>query len=112
MTFLGACWATSFLTGHLGGLQQGLDLDLSAFKNVSVDTKAKTLTVGGATLFADIYNPLYEAGFEVRMFSAIAPIFGLISILTCLEKPGPARASTWWVPLWGAGSRLCKAYRA
>ena len=52
----------------LGGLQQGLDLDLSAFRNVSVDAKAKTLTVGGATLFADIYNPLYEAGLEVRTF--------------------------------------------
>lgn len=63
-------------TTSLGDLQQGLDLDLSAFRNVSVDVKAKTLTVGGATLFADIYNPLYEAGLEVRTFFSTRPSCG------------------------------------
>jgi FAD/FMN-containing dehydrogenase len=50
----------------LSGVQDALDVDLSNFKGVSVDALANTMTIGGATIFADIYDPLYHAGKQIR----------------------------------------------
>ncbi len=50
----------------LSGVQDALDVDLGNFKSVSVDAYANTMTVGGATIFADIYDPLYNAGKQIR----------------------------------------------
>lgn len=44
-----------------------MELDLGAFRNIHVDAASKTMTVGGAVRFGEVYDPLYEAGFEVRM---------------------------------------------
>jgi FAD/FMN-containing dehydrogenase len=52
----------------LSGVQQVLDVDLGNFKNVSVDASANTMTVGGSAIFADIYDPLYNAGKQFRKF--------------------------------------------
>lgn len=49
----------------LGRLDDGISIDLSNFKTVSVNQKAKTVTVGGGTIFADILPPVLNAGFEM-----------------------------------------------
>ena len=54
-------YSTSF-----GKLQNGLELDLGGFRNITVDKAASTLTVGGAVTFGDVYEPLYNAGKEIR----------------------------------------------
>lgn len=57
----------------LSGVQDALDIDLGNFKSVSVDASANTMTIGGATIFADIYDPLYNAGKQIRECN-LAPI--------------------------------------
>lgn len=52
----------------ISGVRQALDVDLGNFKHVSVDTAANTMSVGGSTIFADIYDPLYTAGKQFRKF--------------------------------------------
>lgn len=54
-------FATTF-----GQLQNGLEIDLALFRNVSVNAAASTMTIGGAVLFHDIYEPLQDAGKEIR----------------------------------------------
>lgn len=54
-------YSTSF-----GKLKNGLELDMGGFRDVKVDKAAKTLTVGGAVTFGDVYEPLYDAGLEIR----------------------------------------------
>lgn len=39
---------------------------MSSFKNISVDADANKMTVGGGITFADIFQPLYAAGKEIR----------------------------------------------
>ncbi|TRX92610.1 hypothetical protein FHL15_006537 [Xylaria flabelliformis] len=53
-------------TTTLGNLKNGLALDLSQFNTVEVDKKAGTLTVGGAVRISQIYDPVYEAGYELQ----------------------------------------------
>jgi len=53
-------------TVTLGGLQQGLAIDLGQFKGYSIDSTAGTLTVGGATTVGDFQSALYEAGYQIR----------------------------------------------
>lgn len=52
----------------LAGARQALDVDLGSFKHVSVNASANTMAVGGANIFADIYDPLYTAGKQFRKF--------------------------------------------
>lgn len=59
-------YATTF-----GKLQNGLEIDLSFFRSVSVDAASSTMTIGGAVVFRDIYEPLYNAGKEIRMFCTV-----------------------------------------
>ncbi|KAL8940821.1 MAG: hypothetical protein Q9216_002610 [Gyalolechia sp. 2 TL-2023] len=54
-------YSTSF-----GKLDNGLELDLGGFKGISIDKAAKTMTIGGAVTFGDVFDPLYAAGFEIR----------------------------------------------
>lgn len=73
--------STPFLStggGHgfaitLGRLHHGIELDLSNFKNVSVDADANTLTIGGAVRFRDVVEPLGQAHKELRKSSCSSP---------------------------------------
>ncbi|KAF2135276.1 uncharacterized protein K452DRAFT_239649 [Aplosporella prunicola CBS 121167] len=49
------------LSVTLHELQNGIEIDLSAFKNVTVDPEANTITVGGANVFGDVVEPLWNA---------------------------------------------------
>ena len=53
----------------LGNLQNGLALDLSQLNEVSINKSAATLTVGPGVLLRDIFDPVYQAGFQVREYS-------------------------------------------
>lgn len=50
----------------LGKLDNGLAIDLSRLDGVHVDARDATLTVGGGTIFRQIYPEVYAAGFEIR----------------------------------------------
>ncbi|KAF1815559.1 putative FAD-dependent oxidase [Eremomyces bilateralis CBS 781.70] len=45
--------------------QNLLEVDISNLKGVSIDASASTITVGGAVLFNEIFDPLHEAGKEM-----------------------------------------------
>ncbi|PKX95151.1 FAD-linked oxidoreductase [Aspergillus novofumigatus IBT 16806] len=51
---------------ELAELQNGMEIDLSAFRNVSVDAEKNTLTVGGGVRFMDVFDPVFNAGKEIR----------------------------------------------
>jgi FAD binding domain len=65
ISFLPSGAGHGFTTSY-GTLQNGLEIDLSAFNSVVVDAAANTLTVGGGVKFGEIYEPLYSAGKEIR----------------------------------------------
>lgn len=50
----------------LHNLQDGISIDLWNFKNVTVDTAAQTATIGGGNVFSEIYDPIWDVGFELR----------------------------------------------
>ena len=50
----------------IGGVNDALDINLGNFANVSVDAFSNTMTVGGATIFRDVYDPLYSVGKQIR----------------------------------------------
>ncbi|PFH62262.1 hypothetical protein XA68_14393 [Ophiocordyceps unilateralis] len=52
----------------LAEFQHGLALDLSQFKSIEIDSDAETLTVGPGVTFNDIFDPLYQAGFQLREY--------------------------------------------
>lgn len=54
----------------LSSAKDALDVDLSNFKGVIVDPGANTVTIGGATTYRQIYDPLYNAGKQIREFSS------------------------------------------
>ncbi|KAL8645999.1 MAG: hypothetical protein Q9226_007051, partial [Calogaya cf. arnoldii] len=54
----------------LGRLHNGLKIDLSAFKQISIDKAAGRMTVGGSVLIGDVIEPLYNAGKEIRLVGA------------------------------------------
>ena len=49
----------------LNKLQNGISIDLSNFKNVTIDNSANTVTVGGANVFGDVFGPVWDAGKEM-----------------------------------------------
>lgn len=64
--------ATGGLHGYsttLSGIQNGLEIDLSRLNEVYINKLAATMTKGGGTTFADILDPVYEAGFQVGKLS-------------------------------------------
>ena len=50
----------------LGRLNNGLSIDLSNLKSVSIDKQAATMTIGGGVRFRDMVDPLFAAGFQIR----------------------------------------------
>ncbi|KAM0796584.1 FAD-dependent oxidase [Usnea florida] len=54
----------------LGRLQDGIEIDLSFFRNVTVDKDASTMTIGGAVIFRDTFEPLSAAGKEITTGSS------------------------------------------
>lgn len=53
-------------TTALGNLRSGLAIDLSLFKEFELDADAKTLTVGPGVTVGEIFDPLFNAGFDIR----------------------------------------------
>lgn len=62
--FLGSSGRHGFST-DLGKLHHGIEIDMSAFRNVSVNAKDSTLTVGGGVRFLDVFDPVFDAGKEI-----------------------------------------------
>lgn len=56
----------------LANVHNGIEIDLSKFKNVTVDTIANTVTVGGANVFGDVFAPVWSAGKEMSMCSVLS----------------------------------------
>lgn len=56
-------------TTTIQALHNGLEVDLSQLDTVKVDAAAQTLTVGPGVRVGDIFDPLYDAGLEIRKFS-------------------------------------------
>lgn len=65
MPFLATGGGHGFAT-TFGGLEDGLELDLGFFRNVTVNSSTSTMTIGGAVIFREIYDILYDAGKEIR----------------------------------------------
>jgi FAD/FMN-containing dehydrogenase len=51
----------------LGQLDDAISIDLSSFKTVKMNTKSKTVTVGGGALFSDVIPSVLNAGYELGM---------------------------------------------
>ncbi|ROW13666.1 hypothetical protein VPNG_04638 [Cytospora leucostoma] len=49
-----------------GKLQNGLAMDLRQLNSIKLDTRAETVTVGGGVTNAEVLDPLFEAGFDLR----------------------------------------------
>ncbi|KAF4953187.1 hypothetical protein FGADI_6162 [Fusarium gaditjirri] len=62
-------------TTTLGDLDNGLAIDLSHFKDFELDADAKTLTVGPGVTVGEIFDPLFNAGFDIQTGSAPCPSF-------------------------------------
>ncbi|KAL4784744.1 FAD-binding domain-containing protein [Aspergillus varians] len=62
----------------LQDLQQGLAIDLSALNSVQVDDEAGTLTVGGGTIFSEIYDDVYAAGYQMPVGTCSCP--GMVGV--------------------------------
>ncbi|OTB10571.1 hypothetical protein K445DRAFT_69978 [Daldinia sp. EC12] len=60
-------------TTTLGDLHDGLAIDLSHFKSIHVDKSAQTVTVGPGVRVGEIFDPLYNAGFDIQTGSASCP---------------------------------------
>ncbi|KAL1881221.1 hypothetical protein Daus18300_001072 [Diaporthe australafricana] len=54
----------------LARLQEGVQIDLSSFKTVQLDASNNVLQVGGAAVFSQLYDPLFEAGKELPLGNA------------------------------------------
>lgn len=66
--FLASSGAHGFST-TLAALQNGMKIDMSLFRGVSVEAVGSTLTVGGGVLTMDVIDPLYKAGKEMSTVS-------------------------------------------
>ncbi|KAF7863837.1 hypothetical protein EAF04_006802 [Stromatinia cepivora] len=62
----------------LGRLQNGLSIDLSQLKSVSIDKKAATMTIGGGVRFKDMVDPLFAAGFQIQTGTCSCP--GMVGV--------------------------------
>ncbi|CAF9941040.1 hypothetical protein IMSHALPRED_002404 [Imshaugia aleurites] len=57
----------------LGNLKNGISIDLSSFKNVTIDHAASTVTVGGANVYSDVFGTVWNAGYEMATGSCACP---------------------------------------
>ncbi|KAL4913598.1 hypothetical protein BDW62DRAFT_220572 [Aspergillus aurantiobrunneus] len=62
----------------LANLQQGLALDLSPLDSLSIDAAEGILTVGPGVLIGDVYDPVYNAGYQFP--TGVCSCAGLIGI--------------------------------
>jgi FAD/FMN-containing dehydrogenase len=53
-------------TSTLARMTDGLAIDLGRMRSVSVNQRARTLTVGPGVVFGDIFQPLYDAGLQIQ----------------------------------------------
>ncbi|KAL4797947.1 FAD-binding domain-containing protein [Aspergillus venezuelensis] len=60
----------------LGRLQDGLAIDLSPLDFVTIDSSRDTLTVGPGVRLRDIFDPVYEAGYQMQ--TGICTCVGMI----------------------------------
>lgn len=49
-----------------GTLDDGLAIDMRNFNSVTINAAANTMTIGGGTIFNQIFDPLYNAGKEIQ----------------------------------------------
>ncbi|CAH0003352.1 unnamed protein product [Clonostachys byssicola] len=56
-----------------GTFKGGLAIDLSHQTSVEIDSAAETITVGPGVTIAEIFDPLYDAGFELQTGTASCP---------------------------------------
>ena len=47
-------------------LKNGISIQMNSFRSVSINAGNNTMTIGGATRFRDTFDPLYNAGKEIR----------------------------------------------
>ena len=52
-----------------GTLDEGLAIDLRNLNSVIVNAAANTMIIGGGTIFNQVFDPLYNAGKEIREFA-------------------------------------------
>ncbi|KAI0147393.1 Glucooligosaccharide oxidase [Xylariaceae sp. FL1272] len=62
----------------LAALHNGLAIDLSSLDEVTVDSEAATVTVGGGTVFSQIYDPIFRAGYQLPTGSCACP--GMVGV--------------------------------
>lgn len=67
-------------TTTLQKLQNGLAIDLSKLDTVEVDQGAGTLTIGGGVRVGQIFDPVYNAGFELRESASAHTFHSQLSI--------------------------------
>lgn len=65
-----------------GTLDNGLNIDMRNLNSVSIDAAANTMTIGGGTIFNQVFDPLYNAGKEIREFALLYQV--LLAILAAL----------------------------
>ncbi|KAI0398686.1 hypothetical protein F4802DRAFT_592432 [Xylaria palmicola] len=64
LPFLATGARHGYSTSH-GTLQNGLEIDLSHFDSIDIGRNHGTMTIGGATQFNDILDPVFAAGYEI-----------------------------------------------
>ncbi|KAK6218305.1 Type I Iterative PKS [Pestalotiopsis sp. IQ-011] len=62
----------------LGQMKGGVAIDLSQLDSVVVDKNSSTLTIGGGVHFGQVFDPVYNAGFQVPTGTASCP--GMVSV--------------------------------
>ncbi|KAI1873002.1 uncharacterized protein JN550_003876 [Neoarthrinium moseri] len=65
-------------TTTLGELHNGLAIDLGQLNTVNIDKSTGVMTIGGAVRFSDIYNPVFEAGYEIQTGTCSCP--GMVGV--------------------------------
>ncbi|KAL9619842.1 MAG: hypothetical protein Q9160_005582 [Pyrenula sp. 1 TL-2023] len=62
----------------LGQMQGGVAIDLSKLNTISINKEAATVTVGPGVHLGEIYDPLYNAGFQIQTGTATCP--GMVGV--------------------------------
>ncbi|KAL4930344.1 FAD-binding oxidoreductase [Aspergillus undulatus] len=62
----------------LGELQDGLAIDLGGLKKLDIDASAGTITVGPGVTIGDIFDPLYETGYQLQ--TGVCSCAGMIGV--------------------------------
>ncbi|KAI1817111.1 hypothetical protein GGS20DRAFT_99458 [Poronia punctata] len=60
-------------TTTLSKLKNGLAIDLSKLNSVHVNQTAETVTIGGGARVSEVFDPVYNAGFELQTVTSQCP---------------------------------------